>query len=448
MIRGRTYQRAAAAVAAALVLSVAIWALLPVIAPLPDDLLDISRMVSTRIVDTEGKLLHEYLSSGEERFHWVNLTDISPDFLRTIVFKEDRRFYNHPGVDPLSVMRALVSNIVSGKVVSGGSTITMQLARNISGNRPRTLGNKTREALLALRLERELTKREILAHYVNRVPFGNQARGVERASQLYFHKPASNLSLAESAFLSVIPRSPTDLNPYRSLAKGTSRGHTLLARMARQGIITAEEKIMASAEPIRVRDKQTPFRAPHLNQYLAKRDWGTKPSTIVTTIDLRLQVEAEAALEAELSLLKAQQVHNGAVVVMDNATGRILAFVGSRDYSDDSILGQNNGCTALRQPGSTLKPFTYALALDSGMTPPPPYRTWRPTSPRPAETTHLETSTTGFTDRFASGKRSQTPSTFQPSRLLSRWVRPGSWSSLERLVLLVSMKKPNITDWG
>jgi len=345
-----------------------VWALLPLIDPLPEDLLDLSRLVSTRIVDTEGRLLHEYLSSEEERLHWVKLADISPDFLRTIVFKEDRRFYVHFGVDPLAAARALVSNIAAGRVVSGGSTITMQLARNLSGSRSRTLTNKVQEALLALRLERELTKEEILEHYINRVPFGNQARGVERASQLYFHKPASNLSLAESAFLSVIPRSPTDLNPYRNIETGTQRGRALLARMARTKAITAQEKIMAAAEPIRLREKQSPFRAPHLNQYLADRDWGVKPSTVITAIDLSLQQEAETALEVELSLLKEHHVHNGAVVVMENATGHILAFIGSRDFSDDSNLGQNNGCTALRQPGSTLKPFTYALALDSGIT--------------------------------------------------------------------------------
>ncbi|MDF1536201.1 MAG: penicillin-binding protein 1C [bacterium] len=345
-----------------------LWILLPVAAPLPEELLDVSGVVSTRVLDSEGRLLHEILSDEEERLHWVELSGISPYFLKTIIFKEDRRFRWHSGIDPLAVLRALVSNVRAGRVISGGSTITMQLARNISGGRPRTLGNKIREALLALRLERELTKDEILVQYVNRVPFGNQARGVERASQLYFHKPASNLSLAESAFLSVIPRSPSDLNPYRSVQQVTERGSGLLARMSRKGFISADEEIMAAAEPIRIREKQTPFRAPHLNQYLAHRDWGEEPSSITTTIDLGLQQEAEAALNTELSLLKDHQVHNGAVVVMENATGRILAFVGSRDFADDSILGQNNGCTSLRQPGSTLKPFTYALALSGGMT--------------------------------------------------------------------------------
>lgn len=366
MIWSKTHKSIVAA-ASAIALLLTAWAMLPVIAPLPADLLDISRIVSTRIVDAEGRLLHEYLSSELERLHWVDLSDVSPDFLRTIVFKEDRRFYNHPGVDPLAILRAAYSNFTEGRVVSGGSTISMQLARNLSGDRPRTLVNKLGEALLALRLERALTKEEILAQYVNRAPFGNLARGIERASQLYFHKPASNLSLAESAFLSVIPRSPTGLNPYRNVEEGISRGHSLLSRMARNNVITSEEMIMATAEPILIREKRSPFRAPHLNQYLAARDWGARPSSVVTTIDLNLQQEAETALEAELSLLKNHQVHNGAVVVMENASGRILAFVGSRDFSDDSIQGQNNGCTALRQPGSTLKPFTYALALDGDM---------------------------------------------------------------------------------
>ena len=344
-----------------------LWLLLPVLAPLPGELLDVSNIVSTRVLDGDGRLLHEHLSSEEERLHWVELDQINPDFLRTIIFKEDRRFYYHPGIDPLAVVRALISNIKAGHVVSGGSTITMQLARNLSGDRPRTLLNKVREAVLALRLERDLSKDEILLHYLNRAPFGNQARGIERASQLYFHKPSSNLSLAESAFLSVIPRSPTKLNPYRRAGKVRQRSKVLLGRMAQKGTISAEDGVMAEAEPIRIREKQTPFRAPHLNQYLVNHDWGTDPSSITTTIDLALQEEAEAALTAELSLLKDHEVHNGAVIVMENTTGRVLAFVGSRDFSDISILGQNNGCTALRQPGSTLKPFTYALALESGL---------------------------------------------------------------------------------
>ena len=359
---------AAGAMAVTLILALSTWTLLPVTFPISEEVFDLSDTVSTRLVDAQGRLLHEYLSHEQERLHWINLQAVSPDFLRTTVFKEDRRFYYHPGIDPLAVARAIVSNIRAGHVVSGGSTITMQLARNLTGERPRTLVNKIREAVFALRLERELTKDEILLQYVNRIPFGNQARGVERASQLYFHKPASNLSLAESAFLTVIPRSPTDLNPYRSEEKVTGRAHVLLNRMAEKKAITFEEQIIATAEPIRIREKLTPFRAPHLNQYLARQEWGAEPSSITTTIDLRLQNEAEAALNAELSLLKNHRVQNGAVIVLDNHTGQVLAFVGSRDFTNNDILGQNNGCTAQRQPGSTLKPFTYALALDNGLT--------------------------------------------------------------------------------
>lgn len=347
-------------VAAVLVLSAAV--------PLPPGLLDLSGVVSTRLLDSEGRLLHEYLSPERERLHWVDLSGISPDFLRTIVFKEDRRFFSHHGVDLPAVARALADNIRSGRVVSGGSTITMQLSRDLLGDRPRTLGSKIREAMLSLRLERFLDKDAILLQYVNRAPFGNQARGVERASQLYFHKPASNLSLAESAFLAVIPRSPSDLNPYRRREKVETRAHALLRRMALEGVITEEDEIIALAEQVHLRQKRTPFKAPHLNQYLSGRDWGITPSAVVTSIDLRLQEEAEAALTAELSLLNEHRVHNGAVVVMENATGRVLAFVGSADFGDEDIQGQNNGVTALRQPGSALKPFTYALALEDGMT--------------------------------------------------------------------------------
>ncbi len=341
---------------------------MPVIVPLPKDIFDLSSVVSTRLTDSKGRLLHEYLSSDRERLHWVKLAKISPDLLRTIVFKEDRRFYLHPGIDPIAIIRAAASNLRAGSIVSGASTITMQLARNFFGNRVRTFKNKIKEALLAFRLERELTKDEILLQYVNRIPFGNQARGVERASQLYFHKPAFNLSLAESAFLSVIPRSPTDLNPYRNRMKVIDRAHVLLSKMAEKRIITKEEEVMALAEPIRIRKKQTPFRAPHLDQFLSRKDWGVKLSSIVTTIDLDLQHEAEAALTAELALLKEHHVQNGAIIVLENASGNVLAFVGSANFADNRILGQNNGCIALRQPGSTLKPFTYALALESGMT--------------------------------------------------------------------------------
>ncbi len=369
--------RGAIGAAVACFLIAGLYISLPWIFPLPGDLLEISGSVSTRYLDREGRILHESLSGEEQRLHWVELGDISPHVVRAFIYKEDSRFYRHPGIDGVAVARALWQNLRAGRVVSGGSTITQQLARIIvgSGTRgsgPRTLTVKVHEAILAVRMEREFDKETILTHYLNRAPFGNQVRGVEKAAQLYFHKSAAGLSPAESAFLAVIPRSPTNLNPYRNLNGVRVRARTLIERMEKEKVIDWETARLALTEPLEVRERRSPFRAPHLIQYLARNlaqaNWNVTPSAIRTTLDSRLQQEAEAALDSELAPLKKHGVNNGAVVVLENSTGNVLAFVGSRDFTDDEIQGQNNGATSPRQPGSALKPFTYALGLTDGMT--------------------------------------------------------------------------------
>ncbi len=356
------------AAAASAATALAGWFALPYVAPLPPGLLDLSREVSTRVTDREGGILHELLSQEGTRLYWVPLAEMSREVRASFVFKEDRRFFRHPGVDPLALARAAGQDLAEGRVVSGGSTITMQLARDLLGDRPRDLSSKLAEGLLALRLDRQLSKEDILEQYLNRVPFAGGVRGVERAAQAYFRKGASQLSLGEAAFLAVIPRAPGVLDPYGDPEEIRLRARALLARMEKAGAITPETAEMARAEPLRVRERRAPFRAPHLVQYLDRQQWGFTPSLLATTIDPRLQEEAEAALKVEIADLAGRGVKNGAVVVMENATGRVLAFVGSTAFFDESVQGQNNGVLALRQPGSALKPFTYALALSQGMT--------------------------------------------------------------------------------
>lgn len=344
------------------------WLALPWIAPLPPEVLDLSREISTRVTDREGGVLHELLSQEGTRLYWVPLDEMSREVREAFVFKEDRRFFRHPGVDPLALARAAGQDLATLRVVSGGSTITMQLARDLLGSRPRTLSSKAAEALLALRIERQVGKDRILEQYLNRAPFAGGVRGVERAAQAYFHKSASQLSLGEAAFLAVIPRAPGLLDPYGNPDEIRRRARVLLARMEAGGAIGREAGEMARAEPVRVRERRTPFRAPHLVQYLDRREWGHTPSLLATTIDPRLQEEAEAALRVEISDLRDRGVKNGAVVALENSTGKVLAFVGSTGFFDEEVAGQNNGVIALRQPGSALKPFTYALGLSRGMT--------------------------------------------------------------------------------
>ena len=329
-----------------------------------------SPLISLLITDRNGLPLREVLSDEGGRCHWVSLNEISPFLVKATIHAEDRHFFVHSGINPLAIARAFLQNLRNQKVVSGASTITQQVVRNVYRFR-RNLFSKIWEAWLAVRLEHSLSKEEILVQYFNRISYGNQAYGIEAASRLYFDKPASDLSLAEAAFLATLPRSPSRLNPYRNFRAVEMRQRELLHRMAGRGTIDKDDVERALEEELCLSPAREKFRAPHFCEYVLAQIPGEKRSqfsAVQTTLDFSLQEKIETLLKNHLGLLEKKGITNGAVLVLDNFRGDILTMAGSKDFFDERNDGQVNGTLAFRQPGSTLKPLTYALALEKGMT--------------------------------------------------------------------------------
>jgi penicillin-binding protein 1C len=331
--------------------------------------LDNSRMRSWRILDDRGVLLREVLSDEEGRGSWIPLREMGPDMAAAIVAVEDKRFYHHPGIDLVAISRAAWLNFRNQEVLSGGSTLTQQLARQMY-RLPRRWYYKPAEALLAVRLELWLSKEEILEQYLNRAPFGNQLFGVEAASRAYFQQPARQLSLAEAAFLAGLPQSPTRYNPYTNLARAQHRQSAVLAAMLREGIISADRYRSASAQSVEITPRQTIFAAPHFCQMVLDqiRNTAGVEHEIHTTLDSRLQTRIERLVDGHIAQLARNHVTNAAVLVIENRSRAVKAWVGSRDFFNELHHGQVDGVRSLRQPGSAIKPFTYVLALENGFT--------------------------------------------------------------------------------
>lgn len=293
----------------------------------------------------------------------VPLARVSPYFLAAIVAVEDARFRHHDGVDGMAFMRAAWQGVTNGSVVSGASTITMQLARMRFGL-PRTAFGKLQEIVLARRIERGTTKSQILEAYVNRLPMGGELVGVEAAARAYFGLPAAELDLAQSAMLAALPNDPVRLDPYAHPAALERRRRRILTRMAETGAITAADAARATVEPIRLAPAPVGIvAAPHLLLRLAGN---LPPETVrvVTTLDRPLQRFVENETAHVVGALGDRGVRDGAAIVIENRTGAILAYAGSAGYFARSGAGKNDGVIALRQPGSTLKPFLYELAFE------------------------------------------------------------------------------------
>jgi len=335
--------------------------------PISPSALSFEEVASTRIFDRNGYLLREMLSPQEGKGHWIRLDQIQPRTLTCTLAAEDKRFYSHHGIDWLAVIRALYQNISGSGTISGASTITQQVIRNLY-HFPRNIIFKFVEAWYAIRLEHTLDKSEILEQYFNRIPFGNQTFGIEAAAQLYFGKSASDLSWAESAFLVSLPKSPTHSNPYKNIDAGKARQEFILKRVFDNGQIPEDEYQRALAEPLLLFPKSSPFNGPHFVDWVLKSGATDHPE-IHSTLDLSLQEETEKIVRGQVQSLTEEKVTNAAVLVLENATGDILSMVGSSDYFDDIHGGQFNAALAKRQPGSALKPFTYALAFQNGYTP-------------------------------------------------------------------------------
>ena len=342
--------------------------------PIPAALLEGIDRPSTVIVDRQGRPLHETLQGGT-RVQAVDADRLPPTLVTATLAAEDRRFYSHPGVDLVALVRAARHDLVEGRVVEGGSTITQQVAKLLlqrrEGVHPRGAGTKLREMVLALRLEHRFRKQQILALYLNLASYGNQTAGAARASQLYFGVDAAMLTPAQAAFLASLPQRPSAFNPWKNPASSRSRQMAVLRRMAAAGVLDVERLREAREERLSLRPRSSAFSAPHFVEMVSAlgRDGADKPARIETTLDLDLQREVEGIVEHERPALKAHGAANVAIVVLDNHRGEWLAWEGSGDYTDADHGGAINGPRVPRQPGSALKPFTYALAFEQGRTP-------------------------------------------------------------------------------
>ncbi len=333
---------------------------------LPAELRDAPRMGSIEVRDRDGRLLRETRDGDGTRSRFVPLaeTGLARD---AVLAAEDRRFYRHHGVDPIAVLRAVVSNVRRLRVVSGASTITMQLARTLRPHE-KTLFGKLSEMALAIRIDAEVPKDRVLEEYLNRVSFGPNMRGIAAASHAYFGKAPKDLSLAEAALLAGVVRGPTLYAPDRSPERAKARRAFVLARMRQDGVLDEDRFTQANGEPVATVSIRPAFGAPHFVDGLVKS--ASAKRLLATTLDGRLQRETETVVRVVLDRLAERHVTAAAVVVLDNETREVLAYVGSPDVFDASRLGANDGVVAKRQPGSALKPFLYALAMEThGFTP-------------------------------------------------------------------------------
>ena len=326
-----------------------------------------NKIESCRILDRNGVLLREVSSTENGSAYPVKFRELPVYFTKMLVKIEDKRFYSHHGMDVLASARALKQDIKAGHIVSGGSTITQQLVRNMYNN-PRNIGSKITETIKAVLVETRYTKQRILEEYLNRIPYGNGVFGVEAASRLYFAKPSGDLSPAECAFLIAIPGATRIYNPYTNPDLLLKRQKRILAKSYARGAIDRRQFMSAVLEKISIYPRDRKFKAPHFCDYLVKTYGTSLHGAVLTTLDSSLQDDVERILSNNISRLKTANVNNAAVVVMDNRTGAVIAYAGSTDYFNEKNSGQINGAAALRQPGSAVKPFIYGMAIESGLT--------------------------------------------------------------------------------
>jgi penicillin-binding protein 1C len=334
--------------------------------PLPKGLLA-PQPAGTEYFDRAGKPLRT-LPGGDELFRRrAAYHEIPQALVQATLAAEDRRFWEHPGVDLRGTTRAAWQLLKNRRIVSGGSTITQQLIK-LSEPRKRTFRSKFIEAIQAIRLEQVWTKQEILAAYLNRIEYGNGVAGCALAARYYFGKSLQDLSPAESALLAGLPQAPTRLNPLAHLERAQKRQLWILSQMSALGWIDPAEYERAKLEQLVFPKDRRAFEAPHFADLLMQRPEGLRSGTVHTSLDLGLNQRAEQILRKQLERLKDHNAENGALVIISNRTGEVLSLVGSEDYFNP-LGGQVNGAWAPRSPGSTLKPFTYLLAFERGATP-------------------------------------------------------------------------------
>ena len=319
---------------------------------------------SQLVTDRDGKILHAYLSPDDKWRMYATLDEITPELATAIIWKEDKNFRRHPGVDPLALSRAAWRNLITGRRTSGASTIPMQVIRLLEP-RPRTYKSKIIEMFRATQLSMLYSKDEVLQLYLNLVPYGGNIEGVKAASLLYLGKTPEQLSLAEITALSVVPNRPGSLRPGAYNSAIIESRNEWLDYFASNKVFDQDLIEIARLEPFEPVRRPAPAFAPHWSQRM--RSISPAEQIISSSLDFEKQQLTEQTLQRHHRRLRQQEIHNLSAVVLDNRSGEIVAYVGSADFSDALHSGQVDGLTALRSPGSTLKPLLFAMAMDSGM---------------------------------------------------------------------------------
>lgn len=336
--------------------------------------LDIARSVT--VLDRDGKLLRAYaVDDGRWRLP-VALNRVDPDYVAQLIAFEDKRFYRHKGVDPRAIARAMAQAVWHRKIISGGSTLTMQVARLLEGGSTGQWQAKLRQARVALALERRLDKEEILGLYVNLAPMGGNIEGVRAASLTYFGKEPVRLTAAEAALMVALPQAPTARRPDRNASAARLARNRVLDRMVDARVLAADEALAARTERVPARRIAFPILAPHLADRLVARSRAT--AVHHTTIKRNLQAELQDLLNTRM--VRENKYLSGAIIVADHRNGEILATVGSPDFFNTARRGFVDMTRAIRSPGSTLKPLIYGLAFEAGLAHPETLIEDRPTS--------------------------------------------------------------------
>ena len=359
--RWQRIKLAAVALAAACLISVGVfvaWVLS--LGPLP---LEQARQVSATVVDRHGRLLRAYaMADGRWRLPVDAKANVDPGYLKLLFAYEDKRFHSHHGIDPLALSRAALQLSSRGRIVSGGSTITMQLARLMEPRRERSVYAKLRQMVRAVEIERQLTKDQILNLYLALAPYGGNLEGIRAASIAYFGKEPKRLSLAEAALLVALPQSPENRRLDRHPEEARAARDRVLDRMIEDGQISNEDAAAAKAVPVPRMRKPIPILAPH------SADRAVASFKDIPVISLTLDGSLQKALEAlarDRAIALGPNISVG-ILAVDNESGDVLARVGSPDYFDEQRAGQVDMTCAVRSPGSTLKPFIYGLAFEDG----------------------------------------------------------------------------------
>ncbi len=337
--------------------------------------------VSTKIYSDDGRLIGELY---QQRRELLSFDQITPYAIKAVLAVEDSHFYQHKGVRALSLLRALLADIRARRIVQGGSTITQQLAKTLFLTPDKTFSRKVNEMMIAFEMELQYTKPELLTYYFNQIYFGSGAYGIEAASQVYFGKPAKDLTLAECAVIGALPRAPSVYSPIGNMGKARERRSFVLTRMREEGFITEEQRATADVEPITLASKQDMDYAPYFLEIIRQdleRQYGSEGIyrqglEVRTTLNIEMQMAAQMAVANGTKEVGARiKKRNGnpadlplqaALVAIEPSTGEIKAMVGGADFKQSQF---NRVTQAKRQPGSAFKPILYAAALENGWTP-------------------------------------------------------------------------------